>query len=128
MFKNMFIVICLKILYFSVLINLSATTDFPSFYNEYISVLFIFKKSLKELLLNSLPWSTHILFGFLPFEIIFQNALTILVPFLSFIGITHTYLLKKPIAHNKYLFPLLCLLSDCILAKSIPQILSLKDE
>ena len=44
-----------EILFFSVLINLSATTDFSSFYVEYISMLFTFKKSLKELLQNSLP-------------------------------------------------------------------------
>ena len=37
-------------------------------------------------------------------------------------------LLNKSIAHNKYLFPLLSLLSGCISAKSTPQILSLKDE
>ena len=43
-------VICLKILFFKVLTNLSATTDFPSLYVEYISMLFIFKKPLKALL------------------------------------------------------------------------------
>ena len=46
MFKN---------LDFQVLINLSATADFPSLYVEYISMLFNFKKSLKELLKSSLP-------------------------------------------------------------------------
>ena len=51
-----------------------------------------------------------------------------LVPFLSFIGITKVYLLNKSIAHNKYLIPLLYLLYDCISAKSTPQILSLYDE
>ena len=125
-----------KILFFKVLINLSAATDFPSLYVEYTSMLFIFKKSLKVLLLNSLTWSTHILFGFLrPLdsaslfsEIILLNTLTILVPFLSFIGITQAYLLNKSIAHNKYLILLLYLLSDCISAQSTPQILSLNDE
>ena len=33
---------------FKVLINLSATTDFPSLNVEYISMLFIFKKSLTD--------------------------------------------------------------------------------
>ena len=51
-----------------------------------------------------------------------------LVPFLSFTGATQAYLLNKSIAHNKYLVPLFYLLSDCISAKSTPQILSLNDE
>ena len=58
----------------------------------------------------------------------FLNALPILVPFLSFIGTTHAYLLNKSMAHNNYLTPLLYLLNDCISAKSTAQILSLKDE
>ena len=41
MFKNLF---------FRVLINLSATPDFPSLHVEYISMLFILKKLLKVLL------------------------------------------------------------------------------
>ena len=41
-------VMCLKSLFFSVLINLSATTDFPSLCVEYISMLFIFKNFLKS--------------------------------------------------------------------------------
>ena len=64
----------------------------------------------------------------LHFEIIFLNALIILLPFLSFIGITHGYLPNKSIAHNKYLIPLLYLLRDCKSAKSTPQILPLKCE
>ena len=52
----------------------------------------------------------------------------ILTPFLSFKVTNHAYLLNKSIAHNKYLIPLLYLLSDCISAKSLPQILSLNDE
>ena len=82
---------CLKILLFNVLMNLSATTGFPSLYVQYISVLFILKKNLKELLYNSPHWSFHILFGFLRFEIVFWNALTILIPLLSFEGTTHAY-------------------------------------
>ena len=68
------------------------------------------------------------IFDFLPFEINFLNALTILVPFLSFKGITHAYLLNKSIAHDKYLTPLLYLLNDCTSAKSTPQILPLNEE
>ena len=41
-------VMCLKILFFRVLINLSATIDFPSLRAEYISMLFIFKNFLKS--------------------------------------------------------------------------------
>ena len=102
---------------FSVLIKPSATTDFSSFYVEYILMLFILKNFLKSLLWNSPPWSIHILFGSLPFETIFRNALTILIALLSFKRITHGYLLNKSIADNKYLIPLLLLLSDCISAK-----------
>ena len=40
---------------FKVLINLSATTDFPSLKIEYISMSFSFKKLLNLLLKNSLP-------------------------------------------------------------------------
>ena len=51
----------------------------------------------------------------------FLNTLSILVSFLSFIGATQAYLLIKSITHNKYLFPLLYLFSDCISAKSAPE-------
>ena len=44
------VVMNLKILFFNVLINLSATTDFPSLYVECISLLFIFKNLFKLLL------------------------------------------------------------------------------
>ena len=86
------------------------------------------KTSKKRLLWNSPPWSTHISFDFLPFEIISRNALTILIPLLPFKWTTYVYLLKKSISHNKYLISLLYLLNDCISAKSTPQILSLQDE
>ena len=48
-----------------------------------------------------------------------------LIPFLSFKGTTHAYLLKISITHNKNLIPLLYLLNNCISAKSTPQILSI---
>ena len=50
---------------FSVLINLSATTDFPSLFVEYITISLSWNHFLKEVLQNSEPLSTHILFGFL---------------------------------------------------------------
>ena len=66
------------------------------------------------------------LFGFLlDCFIILLNALTILIPFLSFNGKTNAYLLNKSIAHKRYLIPLFFLLNDCVSAKSTPHILSL---
>ena len=50
---------------FKVLIDLSATTDFPLLCIEYISISLSFNHFLKELLQNSLHFSNHILFGFL---------------------------------------------------------------
>ena len=41
-------VMCLIILFFKVLLNLSTTADFLSLYVEYISILFIFKNLLKD--------------------------------------------------------------------------------
>ena len=49
-----------------------------------------------------------------------------LLPFLSFKGIAHAYLLKISIAHNKKWTPLLNLLINYISARSAPQILSWK--
>ena len=48
-------VMSLKILFFKVIINRSAATDFPSLYVEYISKFLIFKNLLKRLLPNSPP-------------------------------------------------------------------------
>ena len=50
------------------------------------------------------------------------------MPFLSFKGIIHAYLLKISITHNKNLNPLLNLLNNYISPKSAPQILSLNKE
>ena len=86
-----------------------------------------FQKIFKRLIIK-LTALINPYFIWFSFKIIFLNALTILVPFLSFIGTTYAYLLNKSIAHNKYLIPLLYLLSDCISAKSTLQILSLNDE
>ena len=50
------------------------------------------------------------------------------MPFLSFEGITHGYLLEISITHYKKQIPLLNLLINCISARSQLQILYLKDE
>ena len=73
--------------------NLSETTDFTSLYVEYIFIPFFSNHDFIDLLLNSLPLSTHILFGF-PLDSFksFWKALVIVIPFLSFKGITQAYL------------------------------------
>ena len=50
------------------------------------------------------------------------------MPFLFFEGITHAYLLKILITHNKKRILLLNVLINCISAKSAPQIWSIKNE
>ena len=50
------------------------------------------------------------------------------VPFLSFKGITHAYLLKISITHNKKRIPLLNLLINSISERSVAQILSINGE
>ena len=87
-------VICLYILLFKVLIKLSATTDFPSLCFEYISMSLSSYQDLIDLLWNSLLLSTHILFGLgMSSSDISWKALVTIIPFLSFKGITQTYLL-----------------------------------
>ena len=54
--------------------------------------------------------------------------MVIVIPFLSFKGITHAYLLKISITHNKKRIPLLNLLINYISARSAVQILFIKDE
>ena len=58
---------------------------------------------------------------------IFWAALVIAISFLSFKGMTHAYLLQMSMTHNENLKPLLNLLINCISAKSLTQILSIKD-
>ena len=73
--------------------DLSAITDFQSPCVEYISISLFCKLDFIDLLENSLPVSTHILFG-LWFDLskIFPKALAIVVPFLSFKGVAqHIY-------------------------------------
>ena len=62
------------------------------------------------------------------FFYIFWNALVIVSPFWCFNGITHAYLLCTSIAHNKKRILLLCLLINCISAKSALKMLSIKDK
>ena len=50
------------------------------------------------------------------------------IPFLYFKGITHAYLLKMSITHDKKRIPLLNLLINCISARSASEILSAKDQ
>ena len=82
-----------------------------------------------------IDWNIHWLYlpifylaFFLNHSKYFGNALTIVKPFLSFKGITHAYLLKIPMTHNKRQISLINLLINCISAKWAPQILSLNEE
>ena len=119
----------LKILFSKVLINLSVTTDLPSFYVEYISMLIIFRNLFKKAYVRFTSLIDPYFIWFLSeLSKTFWNALTIQLPLLLFEKATQAYLKNKSIAHNKYLIPLLYLLSDCISAKSTPQILLIKDE
>ena len=75
-------------MFFKILINLSAVTEFPSLCFEYISMSFF-------------------LFGlWLDSSKIFWKPLVIVILFLSFKGITHAYMLWISITHNKNLNPL----------------------
>ena len=105
--------------------NCSAATDFPSLCVEYIPISVFSSHDFINLLKNSLPLSTHSLFGlWLDSFKFFWKALVIGIPFLFFKGITHAYLLF----HNKNLNCLLDLLINCISARSAPQILSIKGD
>ena len=76
-----------------VLINPSAITDFPSCVGC-ISISLSCNYDINDLLQNSLPFSSHNLFGLQPHSSkIFQRALVIGIPFLFFQGTTHAYLL-----------------------------------
>ena len=76
-----------------------------------------------------MPLPTHILLGLqLDLSEIFWKALVIVIPLSSFRGITHAYLLKISITHNKKRLPLFNLLINCILARSALQISSIKGD
>ena len=112
----------LEILVLRVLINLSAATNFPSLCIEYVSISLSFNHFLKEILSNSLPLSTYILFGIVldSFKN-FWKALVIVISYLSFKATTQAYLLKILITHNKNLNPLLNLFINCISANQPPK-------
>ena len=101
-------------LFFKILINLSATTDFFSLSVEYISMLLFCKNDFTDLLYNSLSLSTYILFGLQLDSWILRIFLKRLIlidwffitigncnPFLSLKGITPTYLLKASKTRNE---------------------------
>ena len=89
---------------------------------EYISIPLSFNLSLKKIIVNSLPLSTHILFRLRPdLPKIYWNALTVLTPFLSFKGTTQAYLVEISIAHKKNLNPSLNLLINSISANQFPK-------
>ena len=110
-------------------INLLETTDIRLLGVERISISLSFNHFLKNLLYISLPLFTHTLFSFLlMLSKIFGKTSTIVIPFLSFKGTSHAYLLKISMAHNKNLVLLLNLLINCISAQSALQISSLNEE
>ena len=76
-------VIFLSILLFKILINLLATTDYPSLCLEYMSISFFSSFDFIDLLLNSLLLFTSTLFGLrLNSFKTFWKALLIATPFL----------------------------------------------
>ena len=75
------------------MINLSAATDFPLLCVEYTSILLLCNHEFIDLLQNSPPWSTLILFGLWPnASKILWETLVIVTPFLFFKGVTQAYL------------------------------------
>ena len=78
-----------------------------------------------------LKFAIYSFFVLLTIRLIFKTsgkALVILIPTLFFEGTTHVYLLKKSIIHNKNWKPLLNVIINCISARSVPEILPIKDE
>ena len=87
---------------FKVVINFSATTDFPSLCVEYIFTLLLYCHNFNDLSYNSLPLSNHVLFSLRPDPLkILWKASIILIPFLIFKGTTQAYLLEISRTHNK---------------------------
>ena len=75
--------------------NHSAATDFPSLCVQYIAISFFLTINFVDILQNPLSLWTHILFG-LWFDLskTFWKELVIVIPFLSFEGITQDYMLQ----------------------------------
>ena len=93
-------VIHLQILFFKVLINLSAATDFPSLCVDCTSISLSCNHNFIDLLQNLLPLSTHILLGLhMALLKTFRKALVTAITFLSFKGTTHACLLKISMTH-----------------------------
>ena len=110
-----------------VLMNLSEITKFPSLCVEYVSISFFFLALILliyyKICCLYLPIFCMVS-DYLHLKCI-SNCNTF---FLSFKGLTHAYLLKIPITHNKNLNNFLNLLINCISVRSAPQILSIKVE
>ena len=128
---------CLKILFFKTLINLLGTIDFLSRYVEYILILYIFEKPLKEYCkthyLNQPVF--YLASYFIIIEIFFFIIIILLFLRLFFkrINCTNSFFIfyrNNPIifidksnGNNKYSIPLSYILTDYISAKSTPQTL-----
>ena len=94
----------LSMLLFKVLINLSANTSLHSLCVEYIKISLPSNHFYMKLLHNYFLWSTHNLFDLcLNSFTISVKSWTTVSAFLSFKGLTHAYLMKTSITHNKYL-------------------------
>ena len=95
----------------------------------WIQLLLFSRNDFLDLLLNLVLLSTHILFCLrLDSSNIFWNTFVVPLHFLSFKGITYTYLLKISITHNQKQTSLLDLFIYCISVRLAPKILSIKGE
>ena len=123
-------VMYLWILFFKVLINFSAATDFLHYVlNTFYFATMISLICYKIHCYYPMPLSTLIWFGLgLDSSKIFWTALVIAIPFSGFKGVIHAYLLKISITYNKKRILLLDLLINWISARSAPQILSIKGQ
>lgn len=102
------------ILFFKVLVNFSATTNFTSFCVEYISVIFPIHY-FNDLLQTLRLLSTNFLFRLHPDSLkVFWKASAVIIFSLSFKETTQAYIQKISITHNKKRICLLNLLNNCI--------------
>ena len=113
---------CLKILFFKTLINLLGTIDFLSRYVEYILILYILEKSLKEYCkIHYLNQPVFYLASY--FSRYFFKRINCTNSFFIFYRNNPIIFIDKSNANNKYLIPLSYILTDYISAKSTPQTL-----
>ena len=110
---------------FNVFMNFSVITDLPLLCFKYMKISFLSNHSCITLFLNYLPWSTHDLFGLKLLFTILIKAFRAVLPFLSYKGLTHAYLVKATIKNNKYVTFLFFEDNVSISAKSAAKILSL---